>query len=134
MAFLLSLPLVQVGIFLLLSTWALATPITFSSSGALPSDIQSTVDAFRTSIGGINNGNVAGPLATGRREINWDGGGATDGTVAVTPFTVFQNTRGATFTTPGSGLTQTPITGGTVDIAPLIGGVQSSLAGINPTY
>src|SRR5207253_1630628 len=69
----------------------------------------------------------------GRREINWDGGTATDGTAAVTPFTVFQNIRGATFTTPGTGLTQTPITGGTVDIIPG-DGLQGSLAGINPAY
>jgi hypothetical protein len=51
----------------------------------------------------------------------------------VTPFTVFQNTRGATFTTPGIGLTQTPVTGGTVDIIPG-GALQGSLADINATY
>lgn len=109
------------------------TSIVFSASGANAAAIQSTVDAFRSALGGVNNGNAAGPLATGFREINWDGGGATNGTTAVTPFTVFQNTRGSTFTTPGSGLTQTPITGGTVDIIPG-GGLQGSLADINPTY
>jgi hypothetical protein len=66
------------------------------------------VDAYRAALGDPNNGNNAGPLAAGRREINWDGGGppVIDGTAPVTPFTVFQNTRGATFTTPGTGLTQ----------------------------
>ena len=34
-----------------------------------------TVDAFRTALGDPNNGNNPGPLASGRREINWDGGG-----------------------------------------------------------
>jgi hypothetical protein len=105
------------------------SPIVFSAEGPNVASIQATVDAFRTALGSPNNGNNPG----GRREINWDGGGSTDGTLAVTPFTVFQNTRGATFTTPGTGLTQTPITGGTVDIVPG-GGLQGSLADINPTY
>jgi hypothetical protein len=112
---------------------AAAAPVVFSASGANPASIQATVDSFRSNLGNPDNGKAAGPLATGRREINWDGGGATNGTLAVTPFTVFQNTRGSTFTTPGIGLTQAPITGGTVDIVPG-GGVQGSLADINPTY
>jgi hypothetical protein len=111
---------------------ALAAPITFTDSGTA-ADILDTVNAFRAQLGNPDNVN-SGPQATGHREINWDGGGATNGTAAVTPFTVFQNTRGATFTTPGSGLTQTPISGGTVDIAPNIIGVQGSLSDINATY
>ncbi len=110
-----------------------AGPIEFRDSGATAADILDGVNAFRAQLGNPDNLNN-GPQATGHREINWDGGGATNGTAAVTPFTVFQNTRGATFTTPGSGLTQTPITGGTVDIAPNIGGVQGSLSAINATY
>ena len=51
----------------------------------------------------------------------------------MTPFTVFQNTRGATFTTPGSGLTQTPITGGTVASPPDCP-FAANLSDINPTY
>jgi hypothetical protein len=122
---------------LIVTAWsapALAVPITFSVGGSnQTSSIQATVDAFRGALGNPNNGNAAGQ-ASGRREINWDGGTATDGTPAVTPFTVFQNTRGATFTTPGSGLTQTPITGGTVDIAPGLAGTQTSLSALNATY
>src|SRR5213593_2229467 len=57
------------------STSALADSIVFSDSGANNAAIQDTVDQFRTAIGGVNNGNAAGPIATGRREINWDGGG-----------------------------------------------------------
>lgn len=113
---------------------ARAVPVVFMDSGANAAAIQTEVDAFRAALGDPNNGNAPGPLGSGRREINWDGGGATDGSPAVTPFTVFQNNRGATFTTPGSGLTQTPITGGTVDIAPDLPGLQGSLADINPTY
>jgi hypothetical protein len=97
----------------------------FSDSGANAAAITDTVDAFRAALGNPNNANNAGPLATGRREINWDGGGppVIDGTAPVTPFTVFQNTRGATFTTPGTGLTQAAVTGGLL-----------SLDLINPQY
>jgi hypothetical protein len=97
----------------------------FSDSGANAAAITDTVDAFRAALGNPNNGNNPGPLAPGRREINWDGGGppVIDGTAPVTPFTVFQNTRGATFTTPGTGLTQAAATGG-----------QLSLDVINPQY
>ena len=97
----------------------------FSDSGANIVSISDTVDAFRAALGNPNNGNAPGPLAVGRREINWDGGGppVIDGTAPVTPFTVFQNTRGATFTTPGTGLTQAAATGGLL-----------SLDLINPQY
>lgn len=110
-----------------------AVPIVQQAGGANAAAIQSAVDAFRTNLGNPDNLNAPGPLGSGRREINWDGGGATNGTAAVTPFTGFQNTRGATFTTPGTGMTQTPVSGGTVDIIPG-GALQGSLADINPTY
>lgn len=115
------------------TTSAQAVPIVFSGAGSDAPSILAVVASFEAALGGVDNGNTGGPLPSGFRTINWDGGGATNGTAAVTPFTVFGNTRGSTFTTPGSGLTQTPITGGTVDIMPG-GGVQGSLAAINPTY
>jgi hypothetical protein len=83
---------------------------TFSVGGdTSTASIQPTVDNFRAALGDPNNGNAAGPLASGRREINWDGGGATTASNVATPFTGFQNTRGATFTTPGTGFTQSPL-------------------------
>jgi hypothetical protein len=107
--------------------WAAPAPAVtiFSDSGANVASITDTVDAFRAALGNPNNGNSPGPLPSGRREINWDGGGppVIDGTAPVTPFTVFQNTRGATFTTPGTGLTQAAATGGLL-----------SLDLINPQY
>lgn len=106
---------------------AAAVPIVFSAGGdATPASIQSTVDAFRAALGNPNNGNVPGPLAGGRREINWDGGGSTATTAPVTPFAAFQNTRGVLVTTPGTGLTQ----------APPAGAANDGLAGLfaNPTY
>jgi hypothetical protein len=105
----------------------LLPPTVFQAAGPTASSIQSTVDQFRAALGDPNNGNAAGPLESGRREINWDGGGGVDATTApVTPFDVFLNTRGGRFTTPGAGLSQ----------APPSGGAQNGLAGLfnNPTY
>ena len=98
----------------------------FQAAGPNAASIQSAVDAFRAALGNPN-GNAAEPLASGRREINWDGGGGVDVTTApVTPFNVFLNTRGGQFTTPGIGLSQ----------APASGGPQDGLAGLfnNTTY
>jgi hypothetical protein len=91
-----------------------AAPILFSGSGATPADIQATVDAFRAALGNPNNGNAPGPLPNGRREINWDGGSPTNDNTspAGTPFNGFLNTRGASFTTPGTGFVQAPASGG----------------------
>jgi hypothetical protein len=102
-------------------------PTVFQAAGPTVASIQSSVDAFRAALGNPNNGNAVGPLLTGRREINWDGGGANDTTTApVTPFNVFLNTRGGQFTTPGTGLSQ----------APPSGGPQGGLVGLfnNATY
>ena len=98
----------------------------FQAAGPNAASIQSTVDAYRLALGDLN-GNAAGPLAAGRRQIDWDGGGGVNTTTApVTPFNVFLNTRGAQFTTPGIGLSQ----------APPSGGAQGGLVGLfgNATY
>jgi hypothetical protein len=87
-------------------------PAVFQAAGTTAGSIQSTVDAFRAALGDPNNGNNPGQLASGRREINWDGGNpnVVATTAPVTPFDVFLNTRGAQFTTPGLGLSQaTPL-------------------------
>jgi len=84
----------------------------FQAAGPNAASIQSAVDAYRAALGNPN-GNAAGPLASGRREIDWDGGGGVDTTTSpVTPFNVFLNTRGSQFTTPGIGLSQAPPSGG----------------------
>jgi hypothetical protein len=104
-------------------------PTVFQAAGPSVEAIQGTVDAFRAELGDPNNANAPGPLPSGRREINWDGGGNNDTTAPlppVTPFDVFLDSRGAQFTTPGTGLTQ----------APPAGGPQGGLAALfnNPTY
>ena len=103
-------------------------PAVFQAAGTNAAAIQSTVDAFRARLGDPNNLNNPGPLQTGRREINWDGGNPNvlDTTAPVTPFNVFLNTRGSQFTTPGMGLSQGPPSGGN----------QGGLAVLfgNPTY
>jgi hypothetical protein len=84
-----------------------APPVVFQAAGPNAATIQSAVDQFRAALGGANNGNTPGPLATGRREINWDGGGNNPATSpGPTPFQVFLAGRGADITTPGSGFVQ----------------------------
>jgi hypothetical protein len=88
-------------------------PTVFQAAGPNIASIQNTVDQYRAALGATNNGNAPGPLTDGRREINWDGGGNNDTTTApVTPFNTFLNTRGAQFTTSGTGLSQAPPSGG----------------------
>lgn len=86
-------------------------PVVFQAAGPSAESIQSMLDAFRLAIGGANNGNVAGPIATGRREINWDGGGSTATSIVPTPFDGFLLNRGARFTTRGDGFVQAPVEG-----------------------
>lgn len=88
-------------------------PIVFQGSGPNASSIQGLVDQFRLALGGINNASNPGPLASGRREIGWDGGGSAT-SPGPTPFLTFLN-RGANILTPGTGFVQAP-PGGLADI------------------
>lgn len=103
-----------------------ASFVVFSAGGDdTTASIQPAVDAFRLALGDPVNGNAPGPLSSGRREINWDGGGATTSAPGATPFNVFFNNRGAGITTPGTGFLQTPLD--SAANAP-------ELAGLNPSY
>ena len=86
-------------------------PTVFQAAGPTVTSIQGSVDQYRAALGTTNNGNASGPLASGRREINWDGGGSTATAVVGTPFTGFLVNRGAFFTTPGTGFVQAPLAG-----------------------
>ena len=92
---------------LTLPTVANSAAIVFEAADS----IQATVDGFRAALGDPLNGNAPGPLPAGRREINWDGGGSTATSPAPNPFAGFQTTRGALFTTPGTGFVQAPADG-----------------------
>jgi hypothetical protein len=82
---------------------AWAGPVVREAAGSSPAAIQAAVDAFRADLGQPNQGNAPGTQAGGRREINWDGGGAGAAlTLDPSPMTRFSN-RGAVFTTPGTG-------------------------------
>jgi hypothetical protein len=97
-----------VALLLAVPSGALAAPITLrSGSGADAASIQAVVELFRGDLGGLNNGNTLGSVGSGRREINWDGGGAgapaTTFPVPMVTFNSLPTTRGAEFTTPGTG-------------------------------
>jgi hypothetical protein len=97
---------------LVFSSLTYATSATvFQAAGPNASSIQSSVDQFRIALGGVNNGNAPGPLAGGRREINWDGGGSTATSPGPTPFDVFLIGRGTRYTTSGTGFVQAPASG-----------------------
>lgn len=82
---------------------ASAAPITFSAAGADAPSILGTVDAYRASLGGPNNGVTPGSQPNGFRDITWDGGGAAaPATIFGIPMTAFAN-RGNVYTTPGTG-------------------------------
>jgi hypothetical protein len=92
---------------------AVASPVVIRlAAGPDAASIQGVVDLFRSdvSLGGVNvnNGNTTGSLATGRREINWDGGGAAaNATIFPSPMNTFNSgatTRGLVSTTPGTAL------------------------------
>ena len=69
------------------ATSARATFDIFPVGGdATPASIQAQSTLFRAALGDPNNGNNPGPLAGGRREINWDGGGSATASPVGTPF------------------------------------------------
>src|ERR1051325_473426 len=105
----------------------------FQAAGPTAASIQSSVDQYRAALGVTANGNNPGPLSSGHREINWDGGSTTNQTTAIAgnPFAGFLITRGALFTTPdGTGFVQAPASADPTQFPP------GGLAGLfnNPGY
>jgi hypothetical protein len=105
-------PLLAAGI----AAAAVAIPATSASAaqpvalqqaaGTSPAAIQSAVDAYRTDLGGINNGSALGSQPSGRREINWDGVPDAQAAPNNLPLNFFNTTvpRGALLSTPGLGV------------------------------
>ena len=81
-------------------------PTVFQAAGPSIASIQASLEQYRLALGGDNNGVAKGPLTSGRRVINWDGGGSTATSLAGTPFTQFLDGRGSLFVTPGTGFVQ----------------------------
>lgn len=100
-----------------------AVPLERSVGGSDGASIQATVNQFRVDLGGVNNGNTIGPLPTGRREIGWDGGGAAAlfGIINPATFNTPPTTRGAVFSTPGTGVA-------------ISGAPDPEFSNLNPTY
>lgn len=100
---------------------AVAGPVVREAAGADAASIQAAVDAFRNDVGNPNNGNAVGTQPAGRREINWDGGGAASPpSLDGIPNLRFA-ARGAAFLTPGSGFE-------------ISGAPNAEFGDLNPTY
>ena len=84
----------------------LVSPVVFQAAGPTAASIEGTVNELRAALGEPNNGNTLAALGSGRREINWDGGGGVDATTPPVTLNIFLNTRGGQFTTPGMGSSQ----------------------------
>lgn len=92
--------------FLVAASPAVAQPVIRQATGANAAAIQAAVDAFRNDVGNPNNASLTPTQPGGRREINWDGGGAgAAAQIFQNPQTNFQ-ARGAIFTTPGTAMEQ----------------------------
>src|SRR5262245_32666186 len=89
-------------LFLTSGETAWAGQVVREASGPTTASIQAAVDQFRNDLG-ANNGVTPGSQPGGRREINWDGGGAAaPPTLDPSPMTRFA-ARGAIFLTSGTG-------------------------------
>jgi hypothetical protein len=117
--------LVFIALALIGPATANALPIVTSVGGSDAASIQTTVDAFRASLGTLN-ANVAGSFGSGRREINWDGVPDAASAPNSLPANFFNvnSPRGVVFATPGTGFqvsanavnpTSTPIEFGNID-------------------
>lgn len=120
---------------LILFPASITAQVVRSTAGVNAAAIQTTVDQFRTDLGGgAANANVAGSFGAGRREINWDG--VPDGSSSPNSFPAnFFNVtspRGVVFSTPGSGfqVSSTAASGVPVEF----GNINATYTGLFATF
>ena len=116
-------PLPLVVAFNLMASVPVSAQVVSSATGPDPASIQTTVDAYRTSLGTLNP-NVVGSFGSGRREINWDGVPDAFSAPNSLPANFFNvnSARGVVFSTPGTGFevsataaSGTPVEFGNID-------------------
>lgn len=115
------IPFFLLALVLTVPSLSFALPAVRSSSGPDAASITGTVNDFRADLGGVNNGNAPGPFLSGRREINWDGGGAAANVLLDMPKDLFKENRGAFF-------------GPATTVFSISGQPNPEFGNINPTY
>ncbi|HZS08923.1 MAG TPA: hypothetical protein VFD58_29065 [Blastocatellia bacterium] len=108
------------------AAWA-ADPIVRQATGVIQSDIQPAINAFRTDLGGVNNG-AGGPATGGRREITWDGVPDALSSPNGFPADFFNSTapRGLVLSTPGGSLQVSAKLGNPTDTLVRFGNINSA--------
>ena len=96
-----SLSLLSFSLLLVVPAFSQSAHFLYSGTGATPASIQGEVERFRQDLG-VLNANEAKSFTGGRREINWDGVGGTQGNDNL-PVDFFHKTspRGLLLATPG---------------------------------
>ena len=92
-------------------------------------DVAPVVAQYRKLLGDPDNANNKGPLASGRREINWDGVPDDRAAPAFLPADFFK-ARGAKFATPGKGVQVSAKAGNPSNAAPRFGHINATYANI----
>ncbi len=95
-------PVIAVLLAVVASGPATAAAVVYEASGANAASIQATVDSFRAALGSLN-ANTPGSVGSGRREINWDGVGASFRDPHPANFFNSNSPRGVVFSTPDAG-------------------------------
>ncbi|MGE0719225.1 MAG: hypothetical protein AB7P02_27535 [Alphaproteobacteria bacterium] len=96
-------------------------------------DVAPLIGQYRHLLGEPNNGNAAGPLALGRREINWDGVPDDKAAPNFLPGDFFKG-RGAMLSTPGQGVQVSAKETNPTNTPPRFGHINPSYARIFKAY
>lgn len=115
-----------------------AAVVSFGGVGADPAGLAPFVDNFRSAVGGPVNAPGSGPNASGRRQITWDGGAATDPFVSpnLMPNNFFNSNvkQGNVYTTTGAGFLLSQRAAAANFTAPRFGDIDPSYASEFQTF